>query len=92
MQLLNPLTWFVSLREKILALIALFLIGLAAGWSVHTIVDEAFDDHRAKTQLKIALVAPAKISKFQQALKKTHVEQTPCYSTSIPVDVLKLLH
>lgn len=88
---LNPLSWFITLREKILALIAILLIGFAAGWHVHTVVDHALDYHSKTVQLERAQKAPAAISKFTQDLRKTHVETTPCYGTVIPDDVAKLL-
>lgn len=88
----NVLSLFVSLREKILGLTALFMLGLASGWYIHTVIDDALAYDTAKTQLEQAKIVPAKLSKFHQDIRKTNVENTACFNTSIPNDALKLLH
>lgn len=91
MQLLNPLTWLVTTREKILFCVAILLVGVATGWHIHSITDAYLNYSSVEKQLDRAKQAPAAISKFNQALRKTHVEKEPCYSVAIPADTLKLL-
>lgn len=89
--ILNPFTWFVSLREKILALVAMVLVSLAIGWHLHTVWDDYMDTSALKTELARAQALPSKLIGFQHNLKATNVQATPCYSTKLPTDVLKLL-
>lgn len=89
--MINPFSWFISLREKLLALLAFGLFSLGIGWHLHTIWDGYIDSGTVKHQLERAKEAPAEISKFHQALRKTNVEKTECFNTPIPDDVLKLL-
>jgi hypothetical protein len=89
--LLNPLSWFVTTREKVLAAAAYTLLIVWGGWHLHTMWDVYINEGNVKSQLERAKEAPAAISKFNQALRKTHVEKTQCFDTPIPNDVLDLL-
>lgn len=78
---------FVTLRVKLI-LLAVYT-GIIVFGTIHgyNIVLDARQSHITERQRN----APVTISKFQQDLRKTHVQETPCFSTAIPDDVIKLL-
>lgn len=88
---MNPLSWFVTLREKLMAIVALFLMGLVVGWHLHSVVDTYFDNLDKSAQLYKAKEAPAKIIDFNQKMRAAHAEKDACANQSIPPAVLDLL-
>ena len=89
--MMNPLDLLITAREKFLAIVAVILIGIGAGWYLHSVWDGYLENFTVKTQLKAAQAVPGKLMKFHSDLKKTHAPETPCYNTVIPADTLKLL-
>lgn len=90
--LLNPFSWFVTAREKLLAFAAYTLVILYGGWHLHSIWDGYIDSGNIKNQLERAKEAPAAISKFHQKLRETHAEKTEaCWDVALPDDVRQLL-
>lgn len=89
---INPLSWFVTTREKVLAAVAYTLLIVWGGWHLHTIWDVYINEGNVKNQLERAKEAPAAISKFHQKLRETHADQTEaCFATRMPDDVIELL-
>lgn len=91
MLLLNPFTWFVSLREKLLALAAVILLSLGMGWHFHTVWDDYLDTSVLRSQLARAQAVPGKQSAFHQKLQATPDVKTPCFSTPMSPSLLKLV-
>lgn len=89
--ILNPFTWFVSLREKILALVAMVLVSLAIGWHLHTVWDDYMDTSALKTELARAQAVPGKQATFHQKLKATPDAKTSCFNTNLSPELLKLV-
>jgi hypothetical protein len=89
--MINPLTWFVTLREKLLALTALVFICLGIGWHLHTVWDDYLDTISIKSQLARAQEVPAKLIDFNHKLKASNVQANPCYNTKLPADLLRIL-
>jgi hypothetical protein len=80
-------SWKIKLAAFVLILSSAFY----SGWWAHKTIINAEALKSVQNQLEEAKKAPGKIIKFNQQLRATHVDQTPCGATAIPADSLRLL-